>query len=46
MQNEHKESYMFEIDIEKIRNTKKAWVYLRDILAGELEKCDEGSINF
>ena len=43
---QHKESYMSEIDIKEIINTKRAWVYLRDILVGELEKCDEASIVF
>ena len=41
IKSEYKESYMPEIDIKEIVNTKKAWVYLRDILVGELKKCDE-----
>ncbi len=40
----NEENYMSEI--KKIINTKKAWVYLRDILAGELEKSDEASVVF
>ena len=32
---------MSKVDIKEIIHTKKAWVYLRDILVGKLEKCDE-----
>ena len=37
---------MLEIDIKEIINAKKAWVYLRGILAGELEKCDGNPVIF
>ena len=46
IKNEYKDGYMSEIDIKEITNTKKALVYLRDILVGELEKCDETSVVF
>ena len=46
IKNEYKDGYMSEVDIKEIINTKKAWVYLRDTLVGELEKCDETPVVF